>query len=339
MSARENSKPYVSIIIAVYNVERQIAQCCCSLFAQTLDNLEYIFVDDCSPDNSIMVVRTILEKYPHRIHQVKFIEHKVNLGVSKAREHGVKAATGEYIIHCDPDDWVEVDMYERLYNKASLEHLDLVMCDLWRHYYNDPKPYSEVQKPKELTSRSTLASCLQYRLPFLGCFLWNKLIKSSLYYSVIWPERISFGEDMAACVQILKNPSLKIGHVAKPLYHYRLNEKSLSQRTHTERDIENDYKLISILYSYLCESCDEELYHMWQSCAGGLIAGTLEAPKRFFSNDEYAKKYRKYRNCIWKNQAYPTRKKVFLYIATYNYRIAYGLFKTGKRIKSFLRKK
>lgn len=338
MSTRDNSTPCISIIIAVYNVEKYIAQCCHSLFAQTLENLEYIFIDDCSPDNSIIVVRTVLEKYPQRIHQVKIIEHQTNLGVSKAREHGVKAATGEYIIHCDPDDWIELDMYEQLYNKAISEHLDFVTCDLWRHYYNDPKPYFENQKPKELTSRSTLASCLHYRLPFLGCFLWNKLIKSSLYYRVDWPEKISFGEDMAACVQILKNPSLKIGYVAKPLYHYRLNEKSLSQRVNTKQDIENDYKLISILYSHLGESCDEEIYHMWQSCTCGLMANTLESPKRFFSNNEYAKKYRKYRNCVWKNKAYPTRKKILLYYATYNYLIAFTLYKAGKRLITFTRK-
>lgn len=64
-------KPYVSVIIAVYNVEKYIAQCCHSLLSQTLGEKEYIFINDCSPDNSIDIVKAILIEYPHRANQVK----------------------------------------------------------------------------------------------------------------------------------------------------------------------------------------------------------------------------------------------------------------------------
>ena len=123
--------PKVSIVIPVYNVEKYIERCVRTLFAQTLDDLEYIFVDDCSPDNSIDVMLKVLEEYPVRKPQVKLIRHEINQGVSQSRQDGVEAATGEYIIHCDPDDWVELDMYEQLYTKAKETNADLVLCDYY----------------------------------------------------------------------------------------------------------------------------------------------------------------------------------------------------------------
>lgn len=112
-------RPKVSVIIPVYGVERYIEQCARSLFSQTMrDGIEYIFVDDCSPDKSIEILEDILREYPHREPQVKIIRHTENQGIGGTRRTGVKNATGEYIIHCDSDDWVEPDMYEMLYGKA-----------------------------------------------------------------------------------------------------------------------------------------------------------------------------------------------------------------------------
>lgn len=329
-------KPSISVIIAVYNVEEYIAQCCHSLFAQTLESIEYIFVDDCSPDNSIEVVKSILKEYPLRIPQVKILKHETNLGISKTREDGVNYATGEYIIHCDPDDWIDVEMYECLYRKAVSEKSDIVLCDVWYHYSNDPRPYYGNEKPKELTSRSLLASCFHLQYPIIHCYLCNKLIRFNLYDNIKWPEDISFCEDVVVCSQILMAPSLVISHVGKAFYHYRIKEQSLSHRANTKKDIDNDYKVISILYSHLCKSGDPDLYKIWQARVCEYMTGTLDAPIRYFSNREYAQRYRKYRNCIWKNKFISTLKKKLLYLATYNYRLAFFIYKASKKIKSVI---
>ena len=89
----------VSVCIPVYGVEKYIERCARSLFEQTLDSMEYVFVDDCSPDNSIEIMQKVLEEYPHRQEQVKIIRHEVNQGVGAARNHAVAACTGNYIIH------------------------------------------------------------------------------------------------------------------------------------------------------------------------------------------------------------------------------------------------
>ena len=84
--------PKVSICIAVYNVEKYIEQCVRSLFEQTLDDLEYIFVDDASPDASIDVMLRVLEDYPHRKNQIKLIRHEINQGVAATRKDAIAAA-------------------------------------------------------------------------------------------------------------------------------------------------------------------------------------------------------------------------------------------------------
>ena len=95
----------VSVCIPVYGVEQFIERCACSLFEQTMrDGIEFIFVDDCSPDNSVQRLEEILKRYPERQAQVSIIHHEKNMGLVRARKTALEAACGEYIIHCDSDD-------------------------------------------------------------------------------------------------------------------------------------------------------------------------------------------------------------------------------------------
>ena len=105
--------PKVSIIIPVYGVEKYIERCARSLFEQTLDDIEYLFIDDCTPDKSVEILKRVLEEYPHRKSQVVIHRMEQNSGQAKVREWGMQNATGEYVIHCDSDDWVDIHMYER----------------------------------------------------------------------------------------------------------------------------------------------------------------------------------------------------------------------------------
>ena len=116
----------VSVIVPIFGVEKYIERCARSLFEQTLNDMEIIFVDDCTKDNSIRVLKTTIEDYPARINQIKILHHEVNKGLSHARETGVKAATGDYIAHCDSDDWVDINMYESLYLFAQKGNYDFV---------------------------------------------------------------------------------------------------------------------------------------------------------------------------------------------------------------------
>ncbi|MBP5277253.1 MAG: glycosyltransferase family 2 protein, partial [Prevotella sp.] len=91
----------VSILVPVYGVEQAIETCTESLFAQTYEQLEYIFVDDCSPDRSIEVLQQVLSRYPHRSKQVNILRHDVNRGLGAARLTALMAATGDFVMHVD----------------------------------------------------------------------------------------------------------------------------------------------------------------------------------------------------------------------------------------------
>ena len=121
--------PKVSVIIPVYRTEKYIERCVRSLFNQTLDEIEYLFIDDCSPDNSIKILNNVLEDYPHRKEQVIIHRMSRNSGQAIVRNWGMQNATGEYVIHCDSDDWGDADMYRAMYDKAVEEHSDVVICD------------------------------------------------------------------------------------------------------------------------------------------------------------------------------------------------------------------
>lgn len=109
----------VSILVPVYGVEKYIERCARSLFEQTYDNIEYIFVDDCTKDRSIEILQKVLEDYPNRKNQVKILHHDKNRGLSAARNTALDASTGDYLMHVDSDDYLRKDAVLLLAEKIT----------------------------------------------------------------------------------------------------------------------------------------------------------------------------------------------------------------------------
>ena len=107
--------PKVSVIIPIYKVEAFIVRCVNSLMRQTLSDIEYIFVNDATPDNSMALLQLTVNSYPERKEQVRIVAHEYNQGLPAARNSGLAVATGKYIFHCDSDDYMEDEMLEQLY--------------------------------------------------------------------------------------------------------------------------------------------------------------------------------------------------------------------------------
>ena len=103
------SGPTVSVAVPVYAVERYIDRCARSLFEQTYDALEFVFVDDVSPDASIEILSSLVKEYPARAAAVKMVRHPVNRGLSAARNTALEHCAGEFITHVDSDDYLEPD--------------------------------------------------------------------------------------------------------------------------------------------------------------------------------------------------------------------------------------
>lgn len=230
--------PKVSVIIAVYKAEPFIERCARSLFGQTLDDIEYIFVDDCSPDRSIEVMQRVLADYPERKPLVRVIRHEVNQGVSITRQDGVDAATGDYIIHCDPDDWLDLDAYEVVYNEAVKHRSDLVMFDFYTKVLN-PRSY------KKYTAISFLEDMTGVSGGYAHGGLCNKLIRSNVAKMAKFPQGIAFCEDAYTLFQMLAE-DIKVEYVRRPFYHYEYNPNSLC-KSRTRVDFGKDRELLGLL--------------------------------------------------------------------------------------------
>ena len=117
----------VSIVVPIYNVEKYLEQCIDSIINQTLKDIEIILVDDGSPDNCPQ----ICDDYAKKDSRIKVV-HKKNGGLSSARNAGIEVATGDYIGFVDSDDYIELDMYEKMYSIAIENNVDFVMSDYYR---------------------------------------------------------------------------------------------------------------------------------------------------------------------------------------------------------------
>lgn len=226
--------PKVSVIIPVYGVEKYIERCARSLFEQTLDDIEFIFVDDCTPDKSIEVLNSVLEVYPNRRDQVRIIRHEVNKGLPIARQTGILNATGDFIAHCDSDDWVEPNIYERLYTQAISENTDVVVCGYNKHDGNVclSQKCGITNKSNDLDTN--IWDCILDKTPWA---VWNKLIKRSLYEGIVYPQN-NMGEDMCLTLQLYsKHP--KISYVDQYLYYYFVNPESIMNKVTKETTIRN----------------------------------------------------------------------------------------------------
>lgn len=116
----------VSVLIPVYGVERYIERCAVSLFEQTYPDIEYIFVNDCTPDRSIDILRSVMDKYPRRKAQTRIIDHPGNRGVGAARATAIAAATGDCLMHVDSDDYVSPHAVELLCRRMEETGADMV---------------------------------------------------------------------------------------------------------------------------------------------------------------------------------------------------------------------
>lgn len=219
--------PKVSVIIPVYGVEQYIERCARSLFEQTLDDIEYLFIDDCTPDKSVEVLKKVLEEYPNRKDQVIIHRMEQNSGQAAVRKWGMQNATGEYVIHCDSDDWIDKTMYEKLYNKAIADDCDIVYCDYYESDGTTSKPYDQHYKDNAEYLMSHYITA------------WIKLTRRSLWQNedFIYPKG-DMGEDRVFTVQLV-HAAMSFGYVPEYLYYYFINPKSLCHELSHDKAIKN----------------------------------------------------------------------------------------------------
>lgn len=247
----------VSVIIPVYRVEKFIEKCAASLFSQTLDDVEFIFVDDASPDNSMAVLEKCIQQYPQRKAQIRMLTHKENKGLPAARNTGLAVASGEYVFHCDSDDFVEPDMLETLYDEAKKKDADIVWCD-WYLSFEHNERY--MKQPDYATPMEALKAMLAGLMKFN---VWNKLVRRRLYADnqISFPAGYAMGEDMT--MMLLFAVAGKVAYIPQAFYHYvKLNTEAYSQNfslNHLESVKHNIRTVELFLHSRLGNGLDLEI--------------------------------------------------------------------------------
>lgn len=215
--------PKISIIVPIYGVEQYIEQCARSLFEQSFDDVEYIFVNDCTKDLSMEVLAKVIKDYPHRISQIKIVNMLTNSGLPAVRKHGMLLSSGDYIISCDSDDWLSHDTCKLMYEAAIQNKADIVFCDF--NYCNENECR---HKPGDFGELNDKESVLIHVAKNQQWQLCRSLIKRSLIVDnkIIYPEANN-GEDFALIFQLLCY-SNKFAHIPLPLYYYRYNPNSIT---------------------------------------------------------------------------------------------------------------
>ena len=245
------NKPKVSIIVALYNKDKYIKKCIKSLLNQTLKDIEIIVVNDCSTDKSLDIVRSLDDK------RIKVINNKKNKGIGITRNIGISKAQGEFLGFVDADDYIEKNMYEKYYNYAKENNLDLLTSDYFK-IINNKKEYFKVDNFEitNIEKNNNIINLINYG----PC---NKLFKRDLIINnnIIFSETTKF-EDVIFVAKAIRC-SKHIGYLNEAYYNYVIH--SLSETTTVDKrtfDIFEVLDNVNDIYSNLYGTKELEYFNI-----------------------------------------------------------------------------
>ena len=219
----------VSILVSFFNVEGYIERCARSLFEQTYTDLEFIFVDDGSKDDSVAILERVMKEYPTRETKVSIIRHGVNRGMTAARNTAFDHASGEFICVVDGDDWMELDAVERLMAEQVATGADVVWGKALMHTENgevelkEPR-YKDLDEWRNCYFRFTTGLVMVY---------WRRIIRRSLLekHHLRHEEGLHIGDDKQL-MPLIAYYAESFSTVDCIVYHYeRRNPEAFTYRT------------------------------------------------------------------------------------------------------------
>ena len=236
----------ISVLIPIYNVEKYISRCLESVFSQTYRKIEYIFVDDNSPDESVAILKDMILKYQINKDRYKIIRHNNNLGIAITRSDCINNAKGDYVYFVDSDDWIEANAVEMMVNATNCGDIDIVGCDYIDEYDNGKESYHHESYAD--TCRENMIRCLNYDV---SPVLWKMLIRRKLFDLFIITPNINIGEDYSISVKLYYYAeSFKSLHEA--FYHYvHYNHTKLSYQR--KRSLEDHICIVKEVECFLQE--------------------------------------------------------------------------------------
>ena len=253
----------VSILVPIFGVEQYIERCSRSLFEQSYRNLEFVFVNDCTPDRSIAVLKEVMADYPDRKGIVKIIEHEKNKGLAASRNTGLDNSTGDFVFCVDSDDWLEADAIEQMVRGQMENDADIVTGGYLVH--NDDGS-TQLREAKLYKDKEQMV--LQMMQRTWEHFVAGRLLRRSLFVknALRWKDGFDVAEDRFM-MTMLAYQSNRFNTVNDVVYHYeRRNCNALTKIDDGQKAIKNNKQELENILSLEQFFVDKETVYQ-KECA------------------------------------------------------------------------
>lgn len=308
-----NDKPLVSILSPCYNVEPFLPQCLDSIINQTYDNLQIVLIDDGSKDNTW----AILQQYAAKDSRIE-IYHQDNHGVAYTRNQLLDKIKGEYFLFVDSDDWIEHDMVEFLVKLVGEKNVDIVTCS---NVINNNSRTDIIKSVKEYDKEEIIKAFLCHT--WFNGSLWNKLTSVILLRDEQFHCGISYGEDALFMWHLLQHAN-RVVVTNEQLYHYRMNDNSISHGSYDQRKMSGHL---------VWETISREVATLWPQYKN-IAAATYAisdmwqlyyALKSKYPQDDNIRRFQKHvrdnLGLIHRSGLVNSKKQIFAFIVAYNYKL------------------
>ena len=321
--------PIISIIVPIYNVGKYLPKCIESILNQTFKNFELILVNDGSTDNSGVVC----DDYAKKDTRIKII-HKSNGGVSSARNAGLYVAKGEYIGFVDPDDYIDKNMYEKLYRLCIDNNSDIAICRFNREINRKIQNKESTEEIIELNNMEAMNELFKGNLYRFS--LCNKLFSKKCFNDVLFPEE-RIHEDLSTTYKLFAN-SKKAVYINYCGYIYVRRENSILTSTYNEKRLQ-----AFIAWDEIIEFIDKNYYEIIEQVIATFTYWCVDNILYILNQVNNSKKKNNYLNIV---QKYTT--KYYIYIKRNNilsrsyklririFNINYKLFILGRKIRKVI---
>ena len=321
--------PIISIIVPIYNVGKYLPKCIESILNQTFKNFELILVNGGSTDNSGVVC----DDYAKKDTRIKII-HKSNGGVSSARNAGLYVAKGEYIGFVDPDDYIDKNMYEKLYRLCIDNNSDIAICRFNREINGKIQNKESTEEIIELNNMEAMNELFKGNLYRFS--LCNKLFSKKCFNDVLFPEE-RIHEDLSTTYKLFAN-SKKAVYINYCGYIYVRRENSILTSTYNEKRLQ-----AFIAWDEIIEFIDKNYYEIIEQVIATFTYWCVDNILYILNQVNNSKKKNNYLNII---QKYTT--KYYIYIKRNNilsrsyklririFNINYKLFILGRKIRKVI---
>lgn len=299
-------KPEISIIVPVYNAEVYLHQCVNSILTQSFNNFELLLVNDGSTDNS----GSICDEFKKQDERIR-VFHRINRGVSYARNLGLDNALGEYVCFIDSDDWVEPNMLEEVVLNAKKNNAELVFIDIKHHYTSESRVYKTYRWNDN--PQAALVDYLKKTRDVPGWALINRSIIENNNYR--FPENLTIYEDFHLLVRLVYK-STAIAQVEKPLYNYRMQNNSIVHTTTHYKTLHDQIWAYNSILNYFKDNGVYEIY------APSLYSRILHDYQRMVLEPSLHKEFRKIypekKHFIWQCTTINLKLKIIMWCLTHH---------------------